>query len=346
MTQYLRVVQAATCLVAVCFGSRSVQADYVVSGGDRTFRVRDNGEIVGFYHPAPEDVLETYGEDYAVTPDLQTVYQFSNALGYSATIYAFDTLSREYQPDENLHSGFPPVSENFIQNAKQGLIRSVDPLGAGDLFVLSGWLGGGFNPQIKRYDRETDSYVESIESPTADGILDFTFGPDNRLYMAADEGIFIYQESATGFDLVSPTPLIGSLTGAIAFGPDGNLYLRRIDTGNVERYTSAGAFVDTFIPAASIPGLSTVDYHGFPMSIQFGVDGNMHLLASDTLIGKYSGANGSLLSLTDFGGNSSYSFAWGRVTYLPVPEPSSLLLACLTSGCLAASRRSRRVQAR
>lgn len=351
---YLRSLTAAVCVLAVGFSGGVVQADYLLSGGEGsgTFRIRDNGDLVGYYYPSPEDqgLEESFGEDYAATPDLQTVYQFTNSLGFSRTVFAYDVLSREYQPAKNLHTfGFPPPNEDFILNARSALIRPSDPLGTGDLFVISGWFFAPLpeiHPQIKRFDRETDSYVESIDSPTSGGILDFTFGPDNRLYMAAEEGVFIYEESATGFNLVSATPLIGSLTGAIAFGPDGNLYVRRIDTGNVERYTSAGVFVDIFIPAASIPGSSTVNYYGFPLSIQFGVDGNMHVLANSTLIGKYAGATGSLLSLTDFHDNPSFSFALGRVTYLPVPEPSSILLACLSGGYLAALCRGRRNQRR
>jgi hypothetical protein len=159
-----------------------------------------------------------------------------------------------------VHSGFitiPPRNDNFIINARMSMIRPTDPLGRGDLFTISGsaeFAPPGVTPQIKHFNRATDTFVESINPPTAQGIHDFAFGPDNRLYMAAQNGLFVYQESSSGFSLVSPTPLIGSLTARFTFGPDGLLYLLNPNTDSVERYTTAGAFVDTFIGSAAIPG--------------------------------------------------------------------------------------------
>jgi hypothetical protein len=65
--------------------------------------------------------------------------------------------------------------------------------------------------------------------------------------MAAEQGIFVYQESATGFDLVSPTPLTGSLTGKLTVGPDGHIYLINSAAGAIQRYSTDGSFIDSFI---------------------------------------------------------------------------------------------------
>jgi hypothetical protein len=203
------------------------------------------------------------------------------------------------------------------------------------LFVISGRFGFGGPPNIKRFNRTTSSpanYIESIDPPSTQGIIDFGFGPDNRLYMAAQNGIYVYQESMSGFNLVSPTPLLGSVTGNITFGPDGNLYLRDSLSGNVNRYTTTGTFIDTFIPAATIPGGAS--------SIQFGVDGNLHLLIGSGEIGKYSGTSGNLLKLINFAGPGPTFFwsAQGRVTYVPVPEPASILLAIMGSTAICLRR--------
>ena len=60
-------------------------------------------------------------------------------------------------------------------------------------------------------------------------------------------------------------------------------------------------------------------------------------------IGKYDGASGNLLKLIDFAGPGPIFFwyAQGRVTYLPVPEPSSLVLAIAGATLLAVRRRIR-----
>jgi hypothetical protein len=212
------------------------------------------------------------------------------------------------------------------------LIRPNDPLGAGDLFTISGSVPfmSGLTPQIKRFNLTTNEYVETIDPPTPQAILDFGFGPENRLYMAAVSGIFVYQETATGYELVSPAPLVGSLTGKLTFGPDGLLYLINPGNNNLERYTAAGSYVDTFVSAV-----------GGSSSIQFGVDGNIHILAGTSTIKKFDGGTGALLATTDFAGSDPFwqNAAFGRITYLPVPEPSALLLAASTAALVGVRRR-------
>src|SRR5262245_21521842 len=84
-------------------------ADYIVNGGESigTSRIPDNGIGGKSYFPPPgAPDVETYGEDFAVTPNLQTVYQFTNSLGSSLEIYAYDLASHAYLPDKLLTSGF------------------------------------------------------------------------------------------------------------------------------------------------------------------------------------------------------------------------------------------------
>ena len=239
----------ATCAACLALASitASAQADYILNGGEfeGTFRIHDNGEEFREYFPpaSARNLVETYGEDYAVTPDLSTLYQFTNSLGSSFYDFVYDVNSYSYLPNKLLRTGYDFNSS--IYNASMALIRPSDPTGKGDLFVISGDAGfpAGVLPEIKRFNRTINNalanYIESIDPPTAQHIIDFGFGPDNRLYMAAQNGIYVYQESAAGFNLVSPTPLLGSLTGNLTFGPDGNLYLRDSVSGNVNRYSTA-----------------------------------------------------------------------------------------------------------
>jgi len=338
MSFRLNAAGVGTLFVVSLLFSADSRADYIIDGGfTGTNRVRDDGTVVGQYFPPPaaRALVETADGGHVVTPDLSTVYQFTNSLGHSTHIFAYDVASRVYQPDKLLHSGFhfPGGDENFIIHPYMSLIRTNDPLGKGDLFTISG--NTGFldsKPQIKRYNRGTDSYVETIDPPTDQSILDFGFGPDNRLYMAGQNGIFVYTESATGFDLVSPTPLLGTLTGKLTFGADGRLYLLNSANGNVERYTVGGAFVDTFVPAVGgyING-----------SIQFGVDGNLHVLTSPIQIRRFAGATGSPLGTTTFEEVSpSFQYgASGRIFYLSIPEPNSLLLAVVGAALVLLRRR-------
>ena len=343
-SRYLFSLAALVTFIGDGISSVNVRADYILNGGEAigTYRIRDDGTLVGYYSP-PEDVaseVETYGEDFAVTPDFQTVYQFTNTLGVSGLIFAYDTNSREYLPGGLLHVGCCDFSnkDQLIINASISLIRSNDPYGAGDLFSISENFGypqfpEEAIPKIQRFDRETDQWVESILPPTSQHIYDFAFGPDNRLYMAAEDGIFVYEESSIThrFDLLSSAPLLDDVTGTITFGPDGRLYVRNAESGNVDRYTLDGMFVDNFILAAAIPENTIGLWPPYPPrgSVQFGVDGNLHLLVTQSLgqaIGKYDGENGELISLIHFGNDESGLSAIGRVTYLPIPEPASLLL--------------------
>jgi hypothetical protein len=360
-TYYLSTVLAIAsyCMLA---GPRALRADYILGGGETlgVYRIDDNGSLIGFYVPPPDvaDDVETYGEDYAVTPDLKTLYQFTNSLRYSDLIFAFDVGTRNYLRNRLLDAPccYYTAGDNTLILPRMSLIRANDTFEAGDLFSISSYFGlSGSTPKIKRYNRTTDTYVESLEPPTTQRIYDFAFGPANTLYMAAAQGIFVYVESITGFELFSPTPLIGSTTGTITFGPDGLLYVRDVTSGNVSRYTDQGQFVDTFIPASSIPehygSLFDLPARG---SIQFGVDGNLHLFvqtinpadpfSNNQLIAKYDGSDGSLLEVIPLGELEPFYplYAFGRVTYVPaVPEPNGLLLAMFAASMMAGQLRRR-----
>src|SRR5262245_26316248 len=91
------------CLLVVLRCTSQARADYVVTG-QSTYRITDSGEFVGNYYfsidqPSP---IESLGEDHVVTPDLGTVYEFTNTLGISYLTLAFDVDTLQYLPDKTL----------------------------------------------------------------------------------------------------------------------------------------------------------------------------------------------------------------------------------------------------
>jgi hypothetical protein len=92
---------AASCVVHSF--TAVARADYILNGAEfATYRIRDDGTPAGGYvpPPGPRSMVETFGEDYAVTPDFKTVYQFTNSLGHSDLIFAYDVASGAYLPDK------------------------------------------------------------------------------------------------------------------------------------------------------------------------------------------------------------------------------------------------------
>ena len=338
--------------LALLAAGPSARADYIFNEFIGIHRVRDDGTIVRGYGAPAGAPIEEDSQDYAVTPDFKIVYDFTNSLGYSDITYASDVETGQTLPAKYLHSGLNPPNQNFILVARQALIRPNDPFQIGDLFVVSAadLQSLQSNPSkdvIKRYNRTTDSYVETIVPPTSQHIYDFAFGPDNQLYISGETGIYRY----SGTPLPPPFPssfnwqtVISGVNGMITFGPDGRLYVRNLMTGNIDRYTTAGSFVDTFIPDSAIPDDPNIEERA--KTIQFGVDGNLHVNIFHPIggnswgaIGKYDGTTGNLLSILSLGTLPNPQIPAGRITYLPVPEPSSFVF--MLAGVALMTRRSR-----
>ena len=132
-------------------------------------------------------------------PILKTLYQFANSLGTSNVAFVYDAISSEYQTFNIFGTTGPDQFESdewTIWQARLSMIRTNDPLGHGDLFEVSGSPLVQKPMQIKQLNRATNAFVESIAPPTEQDVYDFGFGPDDRLYMAAETGIYVYDEGA------------------------------------------------------------------------------------------------------------------------------------------------------
>ena len=336
----------AILLFAESQAQLSAYADYIVNLGPyrKVRRVTDSGATVRLYSPPPGSDYEFDAHDYAVTPDFSTVYDFPFTQGFSDLVYAFDVTTGQPKPDNFLNPDATiNPDQNFTYRTRQALISPNVTSPAGDLYVISGADQSPLNVDssndvIKRFTRTPTSYlgnphVETILPPYKEQIYDFAFGPDSGLYISSASGVFRYSPNSPTLHSYPQSQnwemILENTSGMIAFGPDGRLYVRDRITGNVERYTATGEFVNTFISNAHIPGSG----HWQMESIQVGADGNFHLATHYIVegvfpisfpgIAKYDGVTGAFLSMTTMPANLSIA---GRVTYMPVPEPSSILL--------------------
>ena len=352
-------------------------ADYIAclasdTGTPGVARLRDDGSVAisytGAYQYGELDdpyrgviYLEDVGTAQAVTPDLKTVYAFTNILGYSSVNVPFNVDTGVFQPDQLLFTPSPfDADEGYLLAPQQPLIHG------NDLFVLSAVYGSGllrhYNWQVKRYDltdlrSDENHFVETIDPPTPQELYDIAVGPSGRLYFSGEDGVFardIIPPEYQGWpdevlDALFPYHdpiLITSATGYITSGPDGALYINNRDTRNIERYDPAtGELIDTF---AAYPELSA----GFLVdtrdsTIQFGVDGNLHMVGAALPPGQHNprvsilkldGETGELLSFTELP-YSAYGIAGNRITYIPVPEPATGLMMLLGGAALIRRRR-------
>lgn len=132
--------------------------------------------------------------------------------------------------------------------------------GGGDLFVPA-----YFNSAIKRYSGSSGAFLGNFATATA-GIIRprmIAFPGDGFAYVASETNDRIVQlDAGTGAfvrnvvvdDPSTPANETGGLDApsALAFGPDGRLYVASLGTDSVLRYDMpSGQFVDVFVPAGS-----------------------------------------------------------------------------------------------
>lgn len=345
---------ALSCLAlgdSHCFADYIGHVPFVPYG---VVRIQDDGTLtsINYISSIPTSIrmnIESFGQEAAVTPDLKKVYQFTNSLGFSDLI-ASDANTGQYLPNDSIYSWNPPGSSNaYIFQAKQPLITP-----SNELFVLS-LINSGSNSsawQVKHFDLNTKTFIEAIDPPTPQVIDDVAFrasgaplGVGDQLYFSTPSGIYVEQRTspvseAFGSLFSFLPPLVPGVDGNIAIGPDNRLYVRNFANGDVQRYTLTGQFIDTLISHTSFPNLGT---------IQFGVDGNLHVYQSLPFNPSMPTAYANILTFSPLTGSLLWTapntFMYpGRVTFVPVPEPSTLMLISAFAICAGACNRTTRRQ--
>jgi hypothetical protein len=325
----MRIIQWCTLLLVGCsavLGPHVSFADYIgpaipdpFHGGQ--IRANDSGtKVLDYSLGIPSSIrgqIETAGVNHAVTSDLSTVYQFDNTLGFSAYVLASNVATGQYLPDKSFIAGgvcCAPPPNNYIYHATQPVIHG------NDLYVISGEeLSNGDISEstlIKHYNLLTKTFIEDIASgPTAHQTIDDLAwrpsGDDSslaNLFVSSQSGIsdVFSIGTITGF-----VPVVPGVRGDIAIGPDDRLFVRNAANGDVERYNlTTGLLIDTFISHTTYPIMGR---------IQFGVDGDLRIGSTGGNLMTFSGTTGTLLRSTHLPFTSYY----GRITYIPVPEPNS-----------------------
>jgi hypothetical protein len=336
----MKVMTRKGCLVCSCFAlgvlvsPNSSFADYIGAGGIPV-RIHDDGTTAppsydSFFFP----LVEEPADSVALTDNQQKVYGLANTLGFANYVLVWDANTGQRLPADFLALGpntLPPSDNNYIGTwlgHNQPLIRG------SQLFALSPVYPGGYtetnNWQIKRFNINSHSLVEVINPPTTQHLDDIALDSSGlSLYAAGTSGLYRYTYDiiSGSYGAVPPVLLIPGVDGNIAVGPTGLIYVRNFANGDVQRYTAAGTFLDTFISHTTYPNLGT---------IQFGTDGNLHAYqgGSPSKILKFTALTGSLLSSTPNSLNN------GRITYL-VPEPQNGMLLCVGSALLLTRRRTK-----
>jgi streptogramin lyase len=160
----------------------------------------------------------------------------------------------------------------------------------GDVYVTSYGTS-----QILRYDATLGTFMGVFIPANSGGLVQpfaLTFGPDGNLYVTPDDittqAVFRFNGQTGAFMDVFVTTSFPGAYSALAFAPNGNLFLVDLIQGGISEHNGqTGALIQTiYLPA----------FHR-PFDIAFGPDGNMYL-TNDTFknsIAKLDGQTGAFL---------------------------------------------------
>lgn len=367
--------QAKTVIVAAAaaiFAAQSARADFLV-GSWVYFNVHVvDARIV--HNDGSNAVVPTSGslfphesyDTFILSADAQRFYGFANDLG-TITVESWSSTSGAYAGP--VGPNFAGVGQPWPPGFRPGYgigdvhTRANFPAFGGDLLFASP-LGlsqsGGFvfdKPVIHIINTNSQQLVEQIVPPTSvSSIYNFALGPgmlgpQSRAYVNTEDGLFVFNESATTiligvdpntfepifdnthFRLDSPTPLLTNLSPTASFdiGPvDGYLYvLDGIGSdSSIKRYdTNTGALIDTFLTFAQYNYGGGVGDH-----LKFGPDGGLYFssgLGNHFIVSRFETATGLRTAAYDLGVPPITNFY-----VLPVPEPASVGLVLAACACL------------
>lgn len=192
---------------------------------------------------------------------------------------------------------------------------------------------------LLRYDAITGAYVDDLFASLPGGVSigapwGVAIGPDGDIFCSGEGTSNILRfDGATGAYVSEFVPPGGSLASphGITFGPDGDLYVAEFDVpSRIRKYDGdTGASLGVFVSSGS-GGLSRADF------LVFGPDGNLYVSSGDTAnVLRYNGTTGAFMDV--FASGAGLTLPSG-LTFTPIPEPTSAVLALATAAMYARPR--------
>lgn len=158
---------------------------------------------------------------------------------------------------------------------------------AGQAGAVELWVANYFGNNVKRFDIDTGVEVGSINGIL--GPLGMTYGPGNKVYIAAENSNSIRTFSPTGADLGNFATVGMNAPTAIAF-KGGAAFVANFNANSVTQYDLGGNFTGTFVTGGS--GVM----NGPDIGMTFGPDGNLYVPSFwNHRIQKYNGTTGAYL---------------------------------------------------
>ena len=278
---------------------------------------------------------------HAIAPDLKTIYFLLNSVGRTG-LAAIDLASGDIVP------GIPFQISPFSQSPE-----SVSIFGGSALrfdqntqTLLMGALNGpsSSSSSVVAFNSTTGAYRGSGDLPPAAGQVSHLIVDPNLstlgqhpILAATPNGIY---RSEGFFSSRTPTfiwqfsRIIPEVSGDIAIGPDGLLYVGERASGKINRYNATtGAFIDTFLTAADV---ASTDF----TSIEFSQGGALYVYSANRVV-----PMGWVTKLNPWTREVLRSYRLSPagsqlLTLIPEPAATSLALIAVVGG-LSLSRRPR-----
>ena len=252
-------------------------------------------------------------------------------------------------PDGNVYVSSGTTGQVLRYSGATGAFLGVAASGnglSGPLGLISGadgslYVSSYFNNQVLRFNESTGAFLGVAASGGGlngpDGVA---CGPDHNLYVASTavnpmtgttpDQVLEYNGTTGAFIKVFASGDGHQGFTGLAFGPDGNLYVSGIDSGNVLRYSgplgvSPGSSLGVFASGGGLAG---------PLGLTFGSDGSLYASGFNSNNVVHYSSTGSLIGTFIPSGSGGLNGPSRSIFLRSVPEPSSLTLSALGLGLM------------